>query len=218
MGKKKDLTGQPFGRLVVIREAGKTKDRHICWECECECGNIKIISGQSLRSKLTLSCGCLKAEKARIAHTTHGMYGTPEHVSWIGMLRRCRNKNDAAWEDYGGRGITVCPRWFKFEAFIEDMGERPKGLTIERIDNDLGYYKENCKWATRKEQSRNQRVRKTSETGEKGVRFCKRSNKYQARIWDGYKRVSLGYFTDLEKAKIAREEGELKYWGKQYGR
>ncbi len=148
----KDLTGQRFGRLIVVEYAGIGKFRRAKWLCQCDCGNTHITTIQKERTR---SCGCLLCE----SKTTHGQTDSPEYSSWRHMLERCLNPNHHAYVRYGGRGITVCDRWrASFEAFYEDMGTRPSlAYSIERIKNEEGYYPDNCKWGTPEEQARNRK-------------------------------------------------------------
>ena len=155
--KKLDLLNQKFGRLTVIKEAGKDKNGRVRWKCLCDCGKITIVRRSSLQSGDTKSCGCLRAEKTRKRLIKHEMCATPTYKSWECLKQRCNNKKDSAYKDYGGRGIKVCKQWLDFENFLADMGEKPERLTIERRDNGKGYAPDNCYWATYKEQNRNRR-------------------------------------------------------------
>lgn len=160
----KDLAGMVVGRLTVIRVSGmkpRTK-----WLCKCECGSeCEVIAGKLLdKIRPTNSCGCLakevSAETGR-KHFTHRMSHGPEYYSWQGMKRRCEDPKTIGFEKYGGRGITVCERWRNsFEAFFADMGPRPtRSHSIDRFpDNNGNYEPGNCRWATKKEQSRNTRT------------------------------------------------------------
>lgn len=158
-----DHTGERFGLLVArARDASR---RGVHWICECDCGASIAVAGGNLRSGHTRSCGCLRSEVvskwATARNTVHGHNcvgaQTPTHRSWESMLKRCRNPKNKNYPAYGGRGITVCERWLEFAKFLEDMGERPSGLTLDRIDVNGNYEKLNCRWATRSEQQKNKR-------------------------------------------------------------
>lgn len=206
------MVGQKFDRWTVIAESGRSKCGQPTWECICACGNVRVVDGNSLRRGLSKSCGCLREESFIIRITTHGMKGTPTYKTWLDMLQRCNNLNNSHYPDYGGRGITVCDRWLKFEDFFEDMGKRLDNLTLERINNNKGYSPDNCKWATRTEQSRNQRVRKDNVIKIKGIVWNKQCQKYQARIGANNKQYYLGLFTDLQEAIKARKQAEKTLW------
>jgi len=175
----KDLSGLRFGRLTVIERAslvGQGRPRYLC---KCDCGNTKVILGDALRQKgySVVSCGCfiksvLLAHAASCKgkpgyHRIHGASGDankkniwPEYHTWLGMRARCQNPKHHAFKYYGGRGITICDQWAdNFLKFLEDVGRRPKGLTLDRINNDGNYEPGNCKWSTWKEQANNKRKR-----------------------------------------------------------
>lgn len=147
-----DLTGRIFGRFFVLCFSGKVVNKFI-WKCRCQCGNIKTIRGNDLKQGRTQSCGCLHIEKI----TRHGQYKSRTYTTWQCMIRRCQNKTDPGFYNYGNRGITVCERWKNFNNFLLDMGHRPEGKSIDRINNSLGYFPGNCRWATSREQSQNRR-------------------------------------------------------------
>jgi len=215
MSQKLELSGQRFGRLLVLCEAGRTKQKGVLWKCFCDCGKKIIVSGNSLSGRKTKSCGCLQKEKCIEASTTHGLRYTPEYRVWTLMKNRCLNKNANNYKYYGGRGIAVCNRWLKFENFFKDMGKRPNPkFTIERVNNNKGYSLSNCIWATKKTQARNRRLSKKNTSGTQGVNWHKIWNKYQVRIRVKGKDVFLGYFQNIAEAIVARKEGEIKYWEK----
>lgn len=204
--------GDKFGRLEVIENLGAIKGV-IRFCCKCKCGNTKTVIGYDLYHGKTKSCGCLHREQLMIRNTVHGMAKIPEYRLWCHMTQRCVNPKDASYKNYGGRGIKVCKEWLdSFEAFFKDMGERPEGLTIERKNNELGYFPGNCKWATHSEQNRNQRVRQNNKIGIRGISWYKPSQKYHVQIGANYKNYHIGFFKDLEQAKAARVAAERKYW------
>lgn len=155
----RDLSSEKFGRLTALFEFGKSKTPNgttvVFWLCRCACGNLVKTRGSNLRSGLSRSCGCLRAEVEKSSAKTHGQTRSPEYQSWRGMLDRCRNSKHVSFHRYGGRGISVCKRWLKFENFLADMGKRPAGLSLDRINNDGNYEPSNCRWATDAEQRAN---------------------------------------------------------------
>lgn len=149
-----DLTGQRFGRLVAVE---RLEARYAYWLCKCDCGQTKRVRLSHLRSGATTSCGCYGLERSTQSATKHGMNRTRTHNIWSLMLQRCRDPGCTIWPYYGGRGISVCERWLKFENFLADMGVCPDGLTLERENTDGNYEPKNCRWATKVEQARNKR-------------------------------------------------------------
>jgi hypothetical protein len=169
MSAKAEMLNKTFGRLFVIKENGRL-GQHLSYFCQCSCGNQVTVRGNSLRSGNTTSCGCVHKAMIGKLNFKHGLKRGREYSSWQMMIDRCTNQNSKSWNSYGGRGITVCDRWKDFSKFYQDMGERPENHTLERIDNNLGYSPENCKWATVKEQNRNTRRTRLLEIN--GVTKC----------------------------------------------
>ena len=149
-----DLTGQRFAYLSVIRRNG-SKSNFAAWECLCDCGNVTTVAGVNLRKGHTTSCGCAVVKHLLQMNCTHGQTGSPTYRSWAKMKSRCYDNQDIGFALYGGRGITVCERWQTFENFLADMGTRPSGMTLDRVDPNGNYEPGNCKWSTALEQSRN---------------------------------------------------------------
>jgi hypothetical protein len=154
--------GERIGRLAVVEQAPKVR-RGRDWLCRCDCGTEIIVTNENL-GRCTFSCGCLQKERfeeqrhSGDATRTHGMYGTPTYNSWTAMRARCYRRGCNGYKNYGGRGITVCERWrSSFENFLADMGERPDGMTLDRINVEGNYEPGNCRWATKSEQRKNVR-------------------------------------------------------------
>lgn len=144
----KDMTGLRFGRLVVVMDAGSpAKGGHKRWVCRCDCGNEVVAQSNSLRRGNQKSCGCLVR--------THNLSRSTTYRSWQMMWQRCTNVLNTNYPRYGAKGISVCDRWRDFENFVADMGERPSGTSLDRVDGKGDYEPGNCRWATRREQNVN---------------------------------------------------------------
>lgn len=163
---KQFAIGEKHNRLTVIgASTGSRPNFGAMWPCRCDCGKEVLAGGSFLRTGKTKSCGCLGIEVRRRASTKHG-HATKAAKSatysiWRGILARCLNKNAVNYHHYGGKGIAVAPRWMEFQNFLNDMGERPRKLSIDRIDGNKGYEPGNCRWVTQKAQVRNRSVTKT---------------------------------------------------------
>lgn len=152
MPKSIDITGQYFGFLLVISKLGKTKSGNYIWLVRCRCGKEFEARQGNLHSGNTKSCGvCTHIKHGHSINHTR----SPEYHTWHGMIQRCTNPHSRKYYLYGGRGIRVCQRWRNFENFLKDMGSRPDGLTLDRVDGNGDYEPNNCRWATAKQQARN---------------------------------------------------------------
>ena len=155
-----DLIGQKFGRLTVLGR-GANKGAKVKWICQCECGRVTASGSSDLR--LGKSTACRICSNVKHGSTRHGVGAvTREYRTWLTMNQRCRNPNATGFSHYGGRGITICERWADFRNFLADMGPRPEGTSLDRIDNDGNYEPGNCRWATRHEQNLNKRHNPTA--------------------------------------------------------
>ena len=158
----KKLTGQKFGRLIAIEPIKKRSNGGgIVWRCLCDCGNECFKRAGDLRYGSVQSCGCLQRDAVREAVTKHGMSRTKIYKIWQAMIQRCNNPKSTAYKYYGGRGIKVCERWHSFENFYEDVGDPPKGKSLDRWPNNDGDYEPaNWRWATKIEQANNTKALK----------------------------------------------------------
>lgn len=213
MPSKIELAGQTFGRFYVIAEHGRDSKDRILWWCRCSCDAATecAVLGSRLRNGHTTSCGCVKRERnAAIGslmlehHVTHGLSRTPTHKSWDAMMQRCTNPNHEAYDRYGGAGIEVCDRWRNsFSLFVEDMGIRPPGTTIERIDNDVGYEPGNCRWATWTEQGRHRRNVKLDEVDASQIRWLYSDG--------GFKQADIAAAFDIQQSQVSRVVNRVRW-------
>lgn len=167
MAKSIDVTGERYGNLTALKRCGTMKNRNALWLFRCDCGVEMTCALYDAKRGARFACvEC--AKKTRVSKSiTHSMSETDEYSTWADIKTRCGNKNNSAYNRYGGRGIKVCDRWVNsFENFVLDMGLKPsKEHSIDRIDNDKGYSPDNCRWATRQEQARNKRTTMYAEIG-----------------------------------------------------
>jgi len=206
----KQLKGLRFGKLVVLEATARRSAGSVKWLCLCDCGNKVEVSSGNLRSGHTLSCGCHKKEATgktcKRIFTKHG-HGktkaqTPTYRSWLHMKDRCNNPNNTEYKNYGGRGIKVCERWCDYSNFFADMGERPKGKTLDRKDVNGNYEPSNCQWATNKEQGNNKRTNRLIEYNGEIQTITRLAEKYKVRRSNLYYRLSHGYTVEEAIKKI----------------
>ena len=192
-----NLIGLKFGKLNVINHDGNSKSNSgNYWICQCDCGNICSINGKYLKAGDTKSCGCLVTDILIKRNTTHDKSNTREYHAWSNMRRRCYDVKNKHYDNYGGRGIIVCDRWrHSFENFYEDMGDCPEGMTLDRINNDGLYCKENCKWSTRIDQNNNTRVNLKFDDGTSVNQLINDNNL-------NYEKVRLLYHKGFNKCDI----------------
>jgi hypothetical protein len=230
MGKKIDLTGQHFGRLLVIEEAQERIGPFVAWVCKCDCGKQTIVRGTTLRNGSTRSCGCWAREQARRANRKHGCAGkTPEYLAWVTLKQRCLNRNHPRYPDWGGRGIRVCARYAAaFDNFIADVGRKPTPASAYSIDrkNNNGHYScgkcsqcltngwdMNVRWAMRDVQGHNQRSCKGASSKYKGVVFRKDTGRWSASITREKKKYHLGHYDKEEDAAFAYNQAAKELYG-----
>lgn len=222
LGRATDLTGIRFGKLIALSPTReRNSNNSVIWNCECDCGNSLSIGANRLMHEGKEDCGCTfvpsTSDPSKLVSprmSKHGMYNTPTYRSWSKLCSRTRNKEYEEWHG----DVTVCERWdtFKggsFENFFADMGERPEGTTINRINGAKIYSKETCEWATLSVQSFDQKRNKHNTSGRTGVRFRADRDVWIAQICKDKEIIQLYYGPSFYEACKAREEAELKYYG-----
>lgn len=157
MRKATSVIGDRFGFLTISNEIEKVNKQRVV-VCLCDCGLVKTVLLPNLRAGHTKSCGCIQKAAVKASNSTHGLSASREHISWASMKARCSDSSRPDYGHYGGRGISFCKEWTRFEAFLADMGERPKGTSLDRIDVNGNYEPSNCRWATAEQQANNKRV------------------------------------------------------------
>lgn len=213
MGKKIDETGNVYGRLTVIREAGLDKHGQYRWECLCDCGQTTYQQGGTLRRGLVVSCGCYKDEIRGKASITHGMSSTKIYKTWQGIIARCENPNHFSYNRYGGGGVSICKEWREsFERFYVDMGDIPEGCEINRKRAAKEYNKENCEWVSISVQAYDKGMLCTNTSGRTGVNFD-----IDAQLWTAQLnkegKVYKKRFASFEEACEYREQLEVEHFG-----
>lgn len=185
-------SGDTYGRLTVVKET-ETKKYIRFVLCKCNCGNRVEVRLFQMRAGNVKSCGCLQRERSSESKTIHGHSRaknvTSEYRTWRHMHERCSSKKDKSFSNYGGRGITVCKRWSSFTNFYKDMGKRPEGTSIDRIDNNKGYFPKNCRWATKEQQSNNKRTNRWITIDGKTMTLTQWSKHLNIPIATMYRRV-----------------------------
>lgn len=199
MPRFEDITGQKFNLLTPLyREDNKRGD----WICKCDCGNTTRATITSIKKGTTKSCGCFKKNRL----TKHGMTETREWHTWKNMLERCNLPTRRDFHRYGGRGISCCKRWNNFKNFYKDMGKKPVGMTIGRIDNDGDYSPENCRWETPRQQANNRRNNRLVTFGDKTktmAQWSRATGINQDTLW---RRLNRGWSTEDALTKPTRKK------------
>jgi len=196
MGNFVDITGKKFGRLTAIRRSGRKKDKTL-WEYKCECGTIKEYFMGAVNIGHTKSCGCLKSDLSK----THGLTRTGIYSSWKSMMGRCYSPKINGYVNYGGRGIKVCNRWHNVANFLEDMGERPKDMQIDRIDNDGNYEPINCRWVSRVDNARNKPNTKLNTEAVKVIKYAIKYLGYTYERLANLHGVSMATISNIKNGK-----------------
>jgi hypothetical protein len=217
VGKVVDLTGRVKNTFTVVSFAGLIRNRQdrliSSWNCVCTCGAEVVMTNNCIVSKQNKRCKCW-VNKSKCEY-----YGSTTYKSWSMMKDRCNNTKSPVYSYYGGKGISYQEGWNKFEAFLRDMGVRPQGMTLDRIDSNGNYCRENCRWASKSVQAYNQSAKGNNKSGKSGVfkRTVKSKISWIAFIRNKGKREHLGSFPSFELAVEARKLAEIRYYGELKG-
>lgn len=206
--------GQKYNRLTVISKPYKVEGcRRYVADVICICGSKKTVQEYLIRKGIIKSCGCLRKENTSKLKLSHGMSRNPTYITWINMKARCLDSNREEYFNYGGRGITYDPRWESFENFLEDMGERPEGMTLDRVDVNGPYTKDNCRWTDKYVQSHNRRKQNKSTSQYLGVSFCRMTGKWVSKLRYEGRNIIFERFDKEVEAALAYDEASFKVYG-----
>ena len=207
MTKSLNLIGEEFGRLTVVKRAENDKHGKTRWVCSCDCGNSTVTYGTDLKRGKSKSCGCIQK--------IHGLSSHKLYNVFTAMKNRCYNPESISYPWYGAQGIDIYKDWLDDYTNFHDWALNTgfnEDLEIDRIDSSKGYYPENCRWVTRREQNINQRARKDNTSGVRGVKWNGARRKWEVNISVNKKQLYIGLFEDFDEAVEARKSAELKYW------
>lgn len=187
-----DCTGQKFGMLTAVSLVERRESRNHLWLWSCECGGTSVSGVRDVKKGHTKSCGCLQRASVVARNLRHGASFSERQTyrSWKDMRSRCNNPNDSDYSDYGGRGISICGRWGNFVTFLADMGSRPVGATLDRINVNGNYEPGNCRWADAMTQANNKRTNHVLESGETLSQASRRAGLSRSKVWH---RLKAGY-------------------------
>ena len=212
--------GRRFGRLIITglpyKHATDGGYFYMKYPCKCDCGGARDVRRTKLKSGEVFHCGCVRFTKEGVEHESHEFADTPIWRSWLNMKQRCTNTNSPRYHDYGGRGITIDPRWDTFVGFYNDMGDTyEEGLSIDRIDVNGNYCKENCRWANDHIQGYNRRISNLNTSGKTGVAWHKATRKWYVRFTPPDNQKEIGELYEyLWDAVYRRMQLEQLYHGK----
>jgi len=197
-----NLTGKKFGKLTVMERANNDKSKNTQWVCKCDCGKIAVFRADHLKKGATKSCGCSKGEAISISKLKHGMRRTKLYGVWNSMIQRCKNPNTCGARLYHDRGISVCPEWQEFETFKNWALQNgyADNFTIDRIDNNKGYYPENCRWVDLITQANNKRTNRIIEFNGEKKTLAQWVREYNAEYGKVWLRLKRGW--DFERALL----------------